>query len=266
MLGIVWRLAGAWILLSAFLAPTGLGWGPVGHRVIALAAEDLISARVDQRLRLYLDKESRLVDISTWSLEVLSERPETLPWNRIGIRREAERISLERDCPAGQCLPVKLRECIGIVRLGVRPQGEITDYLKMLVGLSGDIQQPALTIGPPERSRTSLPVIIGDRSMTILEAWEEGIVEAIGSEEEALGRVRAAIGNAGSQQWKEGTLRDWTWENHLVAREHVYPMLAGSGEIVIDGQQLEGLIELVIERLAKSSVRLAEILGDIWPR
>ena len=49
-----------------------------------------------------------------------------------------------------------------------------------------------------------------------------------------------------------------------MARERVYPMLEGEGEVTVSDPELESLLELVIERLAKSSVRLAAILEDLW--
>ena len=260
---LVWHSIAVVLLLNAFAAK-GSAWADQGHRIVALAAEDLLSERAKRRVDLFMGTDAQLVDFASWSGAVMADRPETRPWQAIPIKRNATGIDLERDCPAGQCVTAKVRECIGIVRLGVRRQEEMADYLKMLIGLAADLQQPALSIGPPERTRTSKMVTIGDRRMSVMEAWEGGLIELMGTEEEVLERVRKAIAEGPWADWTTGTLTDWTWENHLVARERVYPMLEGEGQFTMDGPELESLLELVTERLAKSSVRLAAILEDVW--
>lgn len=264
MVGRTLRYCIALTLLPWMFSATANAWSDLGHRIVALAAEDLLSARAKQRVELFMGEDAKLVNFATWSGNVMADRPETRPWQAIPIKRDATGVDLKRDCPAGQCVTMKLRECIGIVRLGVRRREEMADYLKMLIGLAGDLQQPALSIGPPERTRTSKMITIGDQRMSVMEAWEGGLIELMGTEEEVLERVRTATVEGPWADWTTGTLTDWTWENHLVARERVYPMLEVEGEVAVSDPELESLLDVVIERLAKSSVRLAAILEDVW--
>ena len=102
--------------------------------------------------------------------------------------------------------------------------------------------------------------------MPLLEVWETGLIELAGTEEDVLDRVKAAIARADQAAWTSGTLRDWTWENHLTARDQIYPLLEGREELVLSAAQVEAATNVVVERLAKSAVRLASILDDVWPR
>lgn len=206
------------------------------------------------------------MDVATWANDIISERPETEAWHSITIPPEAESVVLGRDCPLGDCVTAKLRECIGIVRLSIRPRAEIVESFKMLVGLTADMHQPMLNGYPPARAKDDSTVILNGNAMSLVDAWESGLIRSMGSEDEILDRVRRRIARADSETWTSGTYRDWTWETHRIAVEKVYPVIRdGDLETVLDGPALSEASDLLVDQLAKSAVRLAYVLDVAWP-
>ncbi len=257
-----WLAVGAWI---AF-APCASGWGPAGHRIVALAAEEQLVDNTKRRMTYLLGRDAALVNVATWANDIIVERPETEAWHSITIPPDADGVELERDCPLGDCVTAKLRDCIGIVRLSIRPRAEIVESFKMLVSLTGDMHQPLLNGYPPTQGKEDSTVVVDGQSMPLVDAWESGLIRWMGSEEAVLERVQRRMEHADTEAWKAGTYKDWTWETHRIAVEKVYPVVRdGDQETVLDGPVLSEASDLVVEQLAKSAVRLAHVLEIAWP-
>lgn len=254
-------LVAAWLLSCA----TALGWSERGHRIVALAAEEQLSENSKRRVAYLLGSDVRLVDVTNWADEIKQERPETEAWHSITIPQGADGVDLARDCPVGDCITVKVRDCMGIVRLAIRPKEEAREAFKMLVSLAADLHQPLLSGFPPGEGKDESAIVLNGTEMTLFEAWDRGLLASLGPEEEVLEQVRQRILAADRDAWTQGTLRDWTWENHQIAASQVYPAVDAAERTVLEGEALEAAAEIVIERLAKSAVRLAAMLDDMWP-
>jgi hypothetical protein len=254
-------LMAAWLLTCA----AAFGWSEQGHRIVALAAEEQLSANSKRRVGYLFGPDVRLVDIATWADEIKQERPETEAWHSITIPQGASRVDLARDCPVGDCITVKVRDFMGIVRLAIGPKEEAREAFKMLVSLAADLHQPLLGGFPPGQNKDDSVVVLNNTQMTLFEAWDGGLLASLGSEEEILEQVRRRILAADKDAWTRGTLRDWTWENHQIAASKVYPTVGAAERTVLEGEALESATEIMIERLAKSAVRLAAMLEDMWP-
>lgn len=260
------RCAG--LALFAWIAsvPTLSGWSPEGHRIVALAAQKHLSENAKRRVTYLLGENVGISDVATWADEIVAERPETEAWHSITIPPGAERVDLARDCPLGDCITSRIRDCVGIVRLAIRPRSEIVDSFKMLVSLVADMHQPMLNGYPPAHSKAASLVELEGNEMPLVEAWESGLIRQLGSEEEVLERVRQRISEAETERWMSGTYRDWTWETHRVAVDNVYPTIRNADEItVLQGETLAQASEVLVDQLAKSAIRLAYVLDVTWP-
>ncbi len=254
-------------VLAAWLASvaTVSGWSDQGHRVVALAAQENLSENAKKRVGYLLGKDAALVEVATWANDLTTERPETEAWHSITIPPNVEGLDLNRDCPLGDCVTAKVRECIGVVRLAIRSRDEIVEAFKMLVGLAADMHQPLLNGYPPAHGKEGSIVVLDGVEMPLFDAWDRGLLGHMGSEEKILDRVRQRIAAADKELWTQGTYRSWTWETHRVATERAYPSVGNSDKTVLEGPSLDTAAETVIEQLAKSAVRLAHMLDIAWP-
>lgn len=246
-------------------AGTLCGWSDQGHRVVALAAQESLSENAKKRVGYLLGKDATLVEVATWANQQIAERPEIEAWHSITIPPNVDRVDLGRDCPLGDCITAKVRECIGVVRLSIKTRQEIVEAFKMLVGLAADMHQPLLNGYPPAQGKEQSIVVLDGVEMPLFDLWDKGLLSVMGSEEQVLERVRQRIAEGDHEAWRQGTYRTWTWETHQVARETVYPSVGESEKTVLDATSLEAASEVVVDQLAKSAVRLAYMLDLAWP-
>lgn len=254
------------LLVFAILAftPTLEAWSEWGHRIVALVAQENLSDNAKRRVQFLLGRDPELAAIAHWADEIVQERPETEAWHSITIPPTADGMDLDRDCPLGDCITVKIRDCMGIVRLAVKPKGEIVDAFKMLINLAADLHQPLRNGYPPAHGKEEQKVVLADREMRFFEVWDSGLLEHIGAEA-LLERVRQRIASTDTRAWTEGTLNSWTWEAHRVAVEQLYPMVTSGAKTVLDKPMVEASAEILVDQLAKAAVRLLHMLDDVWP-
>ena len=241
------------------------GWSDLGHRVVALAAQENLSENAKRRMGYLLGPDANLVEVATWANDQIAERPETEAWHSITIPPNVEWIDLRRDCPLGDCVTAKVRECIGLVRLAIRGKEEIVEAFKMLVGLAADMHQPLLNGYPPAQGKERSIVVLEGVEMPLFDLWDEGLLNLMGGEEDVLERVRQRIAEVNQETWRQGSYRAWTWETHRVATENVYPTVGESDKTELDERSLQAASQVVIDQLAKSAVRLAYMLDLAWP-
>ena len=255
------------LLLIAATVPIPItyAWSELGHRVVARAAQEQLSSNAQIRLGYLLGKTTQLVDVATWADEIIQERPETESWHSITIPPNASKVVLERDCPLGECITAKVRDCIGIVRLSVKPKSQIIESFKMLVNLAADMHHPLRNGYPPADSKDMNVVVLGNEEMSLFDAWEDALLKHMGSEDEILSRVQLRIQNADHEKWTQGNLRAWTWETHNIAVQSIYPMVSNETRTVLRAASLEESSRIIEEQLAKSAVRLAFLLDQAWP-
>ncbi len=236
----------------------------MGHRVVAKAAQEILSENAKRRLGYLLGSDAQLAEIAYWADEIIAERPETDAWHSIHVPPGAKRVILERDCPLGDCLTAKIRECIGIIRLSVRSKSEIIDAFKLLVNLAADLHQPLRNGYPPAHGKEVRLVVLDGREMQLFEAWDSELLGALGSEDEVLDLVREKIVEADRRVWTKGNPRTWTWESHRVAVDQVYPMIRGS-RTEFGEPALQNASTILVDQLAKAAVRLSHMLDLAWP-
>ena len=142
-----------------WIASPASAWGPAGHRIIASVAQEHLNARARARLAYVLGSETTLADVATWADDVRDERPETATWHYINIPPAATNLRPQRDCPDGNCVSDKIREFVGIARLGIRGKSEVGQAVKFLIHFVGDLHQPLHAGFAEDKGGNQIPVM-----------------------------------------------------------------------------------------------------------
>ena len=259
------RLSIGCALLLACSVPAR-AWGTLGHRVIAHIAEQHLGAKARGRLKFYFGKDMQLADQAMWADEVREQRPETAPWHYINIPPQATSFKAERDCPQEDCVTAKIREFVGIARLGLRGKDAITDATRYVIHLAGDLHQPLHAGHLEDRGGNGIMVKFRGEDKNLHEVWDTGILSLIGEDEIALAdRLNARITPEKKKDWLRGQPRDWAWESHLAAVQVAYGALPAGENKVLGDEYLRQARAVGEEQLAKAGVRLAELLNQTWP-
>jgi hypothetical protein len=252
------------VALSILLPTDATAWDETTHRAITRVAEEHISPAATRRYRYYVSEGQKLEDISYWAQSIFGERPETESWHSITLPPDATGLDLKRDCPLGDCLPVKIREAEGIVRLAHKRRPVVGEYVRFLVHLMGDLHQP-LNAGYPPDSGTSDPTVVyKGNQMQLSTFWNDHLFDGV-SVDELAGRIRQRITPGKIREWQYGTLRDWTWDTHLVAVRVAYGALPAGNPRQLDAEYIAAAQAAAEEQLAKAAVRMAQSLNQVWP-
>jgi hypothetical protein len=253
-------------LLLVLPATPAWSWGPLGHLIVARIAEREAGAKARSRLRFYLEKEGGLETAARWAGDIESERPETVRWRFIHIPPNAMELDLDKQCPAQDCVTVKIREFEGIARLGVRDRTQLTEAVKFVIHLMGDLHQPLHAGYAEDESGKMIPVVLDGRPMSLFEAWDAALVERLGTDDAAVAdRLWQRITSEQRQRWSEGNLRAWTWETHLLAARLAYGALPSGSPKALDEDYVAQSTQVIETQLMKAGVRLARILDRTWP-
>jgi hypothetical protein len=248
-----------------FLLPApSFAWDETAHRTIARIAEEHITSNALRRYRYFVPSGQKLEDVSYWAQSLFPERPETEAWHSITLPPDATGVDLQRDCPLGDCITVKIREAEGIVRLAHKPRSIVSDYVKFLVHLAGDLHQPLNAGYPPGEGMSDPLIVYKGVEMPLSKFWDAHLFEGI-SADELADRIRRRITPSRLLEWQTGTLKDWTWDTHLVAVRVAYGSLPAGTPRRLDAEYVATARSAAEEQLAKAAVRLAASLDRVWP-
>ena len=247
-------------------ASTVHGWGPQGHRLVAMVANNHLSPAARQNVKSLLGNES-LADVAVWADAYVAEgHRETAPWHYVNIPADGSQYVAGRDCPRHDCVVDRIRE--NQERLANRSLGRAdrATALKFLVHFVGDLHQPFHAIGI-ERGGNGIPVSIfgsptcgrGDFdrfSCNLHGLWDS---ELIGHRRLRDGAYAAELERqiASRRLRASGTAVEWAMESHALARAALLPAGAEAGEAYYRAH-----IEQIDERLALGGLRLARALND----
>ena len=251
-------------LLLAGVVPAW-SWGPVGHRIVAQIAEKRLHAQTRKRLQLLAGKGTSLASLANWADDIREERPETGRWHYINIPPDATELDLDRDCPGADCITVKAREFLGIVRLGLKEQQERLDALRFLIHLMGDLHQPLHVAFARDRGGNDIPIVFLSEESNLHKLWDSDLLgKHIKDEDVFAAQLLSEIRPQDEKRWSRGHLREWTWESRQLALEAAYDGLPGEEPKTIDDAYSRRAWEIAKEQLAKGGIRLAVIMNEVW--
>jgi len=264
--------------LSLVAAPTVHGWGPQGHRLVAIVAEHHLTPVARKNVQLLLGGES-LADVAVWADEYLQGNNQTSYWHYVNIPADAARYDRDRDCPrqpgvsAGgrgdawrDCVVDRIRYNQERVANRMLDRADRAVALKFLVHLIGDLHQPFHALGV-ERGGNGIPVTVfgspkcgypdGTRfDCNLHSLWDSELIAHRKLRDRAyaaeLERQIAARG------WNaSGSAADWAMESHALARAALLPPRGEADEAYYRAH-----IAQIDERLALGGLRLARALND----
>jgi len=206
-----------------------------------------------------------MASLANWADEIRESRPETAPWHYINIPPEADSLHLKIDCPDKNCVTVKAREFVGVVRLGLKDKEERLDALRFLIHQMGDLHQPLHAGLASDHGGNDIKVVFHGEETNLHRFWDSAILDEHISDEDAF--VEQALKEMSFEEeksWSRGHLTDWTWESRELARTFAYGALAKGDPKVIDDAYDDKAWDITREQLVKSGVRLAMIMNEMW--
>ncbi|MGA2511269.1 MAG: S1/P1 nuclease [Candidatus Acidiferrales bacterium] len=253
------RFARALLIGFAVLAavPSAWGWGCKGHQIVALIAEQHMTAHardatlqilaaspIDPSLARYCQPivPDPFADSSTWADDERKVKPDTGPWHFVDIPRSARESDIAKYCPpVTGCVTSALADEVRILRDPKAAPQARADALRFLIHFVGDIHQPLHSTTNNDLGGNCVPVAFFDRAPVeskplsgvfypnLHEVWDVEIVEHF-SPGEPASQVAKKLDqkfSAKESAWESqpADFPAWAWESHQLAESTVYGRL-----------------------------------------
>ncbi|MCB1021881.1 MAG: S1/P1 nuclease [Bryobacterales bacterium] len=237
------------LLLCALSAPA---WGPKGHRIVALIAEERLAPNVLARLHGILGGET-LAEASTWADDArqLPNWRQSGPWHYVNIR-DGQTYRKSKKERRGDVLTAleRFRK-----NLGKGSAGQRKDALRFLIHFVADLHQPLHVGRAEDRGGNLVEVSWFGRPSNLHAVWDSGILSYERLRDDEWVRLLTRVDAAQAERWADSTPLDWA-EESMALRPKVYRI--GDGKLGRDYQQAN--LPAVRQRLAQAGVRLAAFL------
>ncbi|MGH6753423.1 MAG: S1/P1 nuclease, partial [Bradyrhizobium sp.] len=162
-------LIGAATLLASLPRPAQ-AWGPDGHAIIAIIAENRLTPEARQTVKAMLDDAS-LASVSNWADEIRPLRRETSRWHYVNFADGSKDYIPSRDCQLvpgqGDCILAAIDRAI----VDLNKDGGSVDALKFLVHFVGDVHQPFHAVGF-ERGGNGIRVVAFGNRTNLHSVWD----------------------------------------------------------------------------------------------
>jgi hypothetical protein len=237
-------------------------WGPQGHEIVALIAMAELTPPARSQVARLLGGPAMMVHDSNWADEVRDQRRNTAAWHYVDIPLAAPGYDARRDCPDQDCVVAQIENDLRVLsnpRLSDAVRGEA---LRFLIHFVADVHQPLHAEDHDDRGGNQVRVMIGRYRANLHRVWDSEVVEALGSD---AGRTANAIERSITQtqrkSWSSGAPAQWANEAHAVARDQIYPPLAGRREVRLPRDYAFRQAPVTRQLLAKAGVRLSFLLN-----
>lgn len=250
-------------LAALVLAPVpAQAWGPQGHEIVALIAMAELSPPARAQVARLLGGTAMMVHDSNWADEIRDQRRNTGRWHYVDIPLAAPGYDARRDCPDQDCVVAQIENDLQVLSNPRLNDAVRAEALRFLIHFVADVHQPLHAEDHDDRGGNQVRVMIGRYRANLHRVWDSEVVDALGSDAgRQANTIERSITQTQRQSWSSGTPAQWANEAHTVARDQIYPPLAGRREVRLPRDYAYRQAPVTRLLLAKAGVRLAFLLN-----
>ena len=239
------------------------GWGPEGHRVVAMIATKHLTPEAANKLKAMVGPHDTLAAISVWADDIREENPETAPWHYIDIPLTASTLDMRRDCREGNCVVARIEKFrTELANQSANPAVR-REALEFLVHFIGDLHQPLHCEDNNDQGGNHVQVIFFHAPTNLHAVWDSGILQHEKERDIQLASdLDSRITPAEKTSWVEGSVESWAMESHALAREVAYGKLPSGPTPVLEDAYYDVALPVVERQLQRAGIRLAYVLNQ----
>lgn len=267
---LAWGLA----LGAVGLPAPARAWGPEGHRIVGLVAEELLDARTRAALHA-LAGDASLADVGLWMDEererLRRARPGSERWHYDNRPVCAASAAVAEYCRDGDCASAAYARYRARLADPAAPREARLEALRVVVHVLADVHQPLHVADDHDRGGNDVEVRVGRRShpKSLHAAWDNDFVKRAvdGQPERDFAMRLVAAHRAARARLEAGSIGDWMQESYELARRDAYGRLPGFAcgatedrVLSLPADYSDRAADIVAERLARAGIRLAAVL------
>ncbi|MEB2778862.1 S1/P1 nuclease [Algoriphagus sp. C2-6-M1] len=241
------------------LATQTFAWGQLGHYLIGYMAEKQMKRSVRKKVEKVLYPMS-VGRSGTWMDEIRSDHAfdYASSWHYMtSISGEYDESIQEK----GGNIYAEINRIKNELKAGNLESGKEAELLKILIHMVEDIHQP-LHVGTGEdRGGNDVKLEYFGRDTNLHAVWDSGIIDGKSMSYTEIGdELSKRVNKEVITRYRAGSMQDWLTEA-VAARPTVYNLPENKKISYVYGYESTQLLE---ERLIAASVRLAQILEEIY--
>ena len=236
-----------------------LAWGQIGHYVIGQLTEWQLKPSTLKKVEQILQQES-ISKAGIWMDAIRSDKRYfyTRTWHYLTSIDGLYDPNLQEK--SGDAYH-KLMRTIALLKSGNISQEEEKDNLRILIHLVGDLHQPFHVGKPGDRGGNEKKVKFLGRTTNLHAVWDTGLIETHKMDYTEIATIlHKKITPKLSHKYKKSTPAEWLKEAADL-RPAIYDV-PESGSI--GNEYIDKYYHIVDERLTAASIRLAQILEEIY--
>ena len=258
--GLNGRVTGLLVLFLMFPIKALDAWGPEGHRIVAIIAQDRLSPNTREIIRKEFNIKN-LADVANWADVIKKRDPKPDLKHYANIAEDAWTYNQMRDCPEKKCVTEKIREFEIILADKNRPHPARKEAFKFLVHLVADIHQPMHLGNREDRGGNEIDVMFRGEHTNLHALWDSGLIFLEGNSLVQYAEILdARTTETEIRDWIKSYVVDWSNESRALVLKYGYP-LARTEEAELTREYIERGRSVIEEQLRKAGIRLAHILN-----
>ena len=249
------------VLLCCYSMPA-FAWGPAGHKIVAMIAEQKIRPQTRTRIKQILGNNVTLESVAIYADAVRDRFPHTYNNHFVDIPKDNNAYDPSHDCPVdpekGDCVLAALERFRAEAVNPNETIGRRRFALKFIVHLIGDMHQPLHCSDNNDRGGNDVLVKWFGADSNLHKVWDSKIIEnAELSNEDFVETLLLDVTPQEINDYKKGNLLRWALEAHTIARTNAYNLPANN-ELGDDYYDQNWAV--VDRQLLRGGLRLARVL------
>lgn len=253
-------VAVAVVLLCCYSMPA-FGWGPAGHKIVAMIAKQNIKPQTRTRIKQILGTVD-LETVAVYADAVRDRFPETYNNHFVDIPKDNTTYDPPHDCAVdpekGDCVLAALERFRAEAMNPNETMARRRFALKFIVHLIGDMHQPLHCSDNDDRGGNDVKVKWFGADSSLHKVWDSKIIEnADLTDEEFAETLLLDVTPQEINDFKKGNLLRWALEAHTIAKANAYKLPADNelGDDYYDDNWA-----VVDKQLLRGGLRLARVL------
>ncbi len=268
-----------------------MAWGPLGHKIVGLLAQDHLTPRARESVRallgsgVTLDKVANCADTVKYATApfmcagVFEMNPNdfkgTGVWHFIDIPLDAHPAAdqLMQWCPQGNCVTAQIRKDADILSDPVAPLSEKRVALMFAVHFVGDLHQPLHCENDHDQGGNKEQVVFLGVHKRLHELWDDMILPEnwrVQERESPALWVRSLENDLARRKTAAWTRGDWiddaALESHAISANIIYPQYEKDRGRPLGAAYQKKMQPIVRLRLEMAGVRLAYLLNTAFAK
>jgi hypothetical protein len=255
-------LPAACLLLLPF---SSMAWGLLGHRIVGEIADGYLSPKARAAIKQILGNES-LAMSANWADFIKSDPSYKYlgPWHYINFNSGMPEADIRNYLKADTATDAytKLNFLVKELKDPKQTADKKQFYLRLLVHIVGDLQQPMHVAHPDDQGGNAIKVDWFGKPTNLHSVWDEQLIEfqqlSYTEYAKAINHPTAAQKSA----WQQQSIADWIVDSYAITGE-VYKDIEKAGSKLSYRYNFDH-IKTVDQQLLKGGIRLASVLNQIF--